>query len=145
MPVLAIVVILFAIKAHAEEQPIDAAARPLIADLERMTGRAIVKPFRMARVSPEQIFSICKCRATGLFLSGDLGIVPAVDLNTSEGQAVLFHELAHALQWSERGDATECEEFLKREAEALVLERRWRMEHGARLPPLPFYTCTQKQ
>lgn len=131
--------------AAAAEVEIQAVVAPLIADLQRMTGREITQSFTMGRATDEEIFNACHCHARGLFNAGELALGPSVDLGGTEGLAVFFHELVHALQWSEHGDASGCEEFLKRESEALVLERQWRMAHGARLPPMPFYTCTEKR
>lgn len=114
-------------------------------DLKRMTGDpvAATNGIGLERTDEAGIYARCHCSAKALFTSGVIYLGSGIDLASLEGRAVLFHELVHAKQWAQRGAAADCQEWITRENEAVMLERRWRTDHGARLPPPPFYQCKE--
>lgn len=126
-------------------QAVDAphAMAALAVDVQRLTGRPIGATVSLAVWPDARIAELCRCRARALFLHGRVILSEGVDIAQPEGRAVLFHELVHALQWSEAGDAGDCNEWMRRESEAVAFERRWRLTQGLQLPPVPAYACLE--
>lgn len=121
----------------------DLVAIELAADLQRLTRRVVIPLPEIVWVSDLEIFELCRCNSRALFVAGGVRLRRDVDLATGEGKAVLVHELVHGIQHREHGPATDCADWLDREAEALLFERLWRGQHGVRLPPPPRYQCKE--
>jgi len=53
-----------------------------------------------------------------------------VDLNTTLGQSILYHEMVHALQYYKYGESPNCQEWARREMEAYSLQDEWARKRG---------------
>ena len=88
-------------------------------------------------VSREQVEYIV-CRNTCESLAAQWGnliyISDEVDINTTIGQGVLYHEMIHALQFSQYGVAPNCLEWTRREVVAYNLQFTWLEEQGIHEP-----------
>ena len=125
----------------ARSAELDDVALELCPQVAALLRRAVPPP-DIVWVNDRQIFEQCRCQARALFVEGGVRVNLSVDAQSKEGRAVIVHELVHWAQWLEHGNAMDCADWLAREGEAVAIERRWRSEHGARLPPPPQYRCT---
>lgn len=140
--ILAVALLLFVVETRAAN--VDQTVQELSADYRHMTGRVVPSGIDVVWVSDLEVFEQCRCRAHALFVEGGIRLTQDVNLDTNEGRAILFHELVHGAQWAAHGVAMGCADWLARENEAVTLERRWRVDHSARLPPIPQYQCKEK-
>jgi len=138
----ALAALVFLLAAERQARGHDLVLIELAAEVGRVANRRVVPLPAIAVVEAGEIARRCGCNARALFVEGVVWLSPSVDLATGEGQAILVHELVHGAQQAERGPAGDCADWLDREAEAVRVERLWRVQHGLRLPPAPRYACT---
>jgi len=62
------------------------------------------------------------CAVHGLQVENRIYLDEALDMSNLLHASILYHELVHYLQWSARGDAKDCQEYLEREIEAYGLQ-----------------------
>jgi len=79
------------------------------------------------------------CAVHGLQVENRIYLDEALDMSNLVHASILYHELVHYLQWSARGDAKDCQEYLEREVEAYGLQIAVLAKAGIamRLPHLP--------
>jgi hypothetical protein len=53
-----------------------------------------------------------------------------VDLDTPEGDSILYHELVHVAQWHTRGVAKTCKEWTDNEIQAYQLQHKYAQSKG---------------
>jgi hypothetical protein len=80
---------------------------------------------------------VCKntgCSALAASVENYVFIANEVDLRTTAGQGIVYHELVHALQYSKYGTSPNCKEWVRREHEAYVLQDKWVSARGLDIP-----------
>ena len=80
---------------------------------------------------------ICKnvgCSALAASVENFIFVAKQVDLRSTEGQGIMYHELIHALQYAKYGQSPNCQEWVRREHEAYVLQDKWVSARGLEIP-----------
>ena len=112
----------------------------LLKHIQLSTGMPIPKPGMMyypqiVHVSDDVIHSlVCKrsktCAAWAVAKWNKIFLGPQVDLDTPEGDSILYHELVHVVQYYMHGNATTCEEWSAREQQAYMLQYNYAVAKG---------------
>ena len=80
---------------------------------------------------------VCKntgCSALAASVENFIFVAKQVDLRSTEGQGIMYHELIHALQYAKYGQSPDCREWVRREHEAYILQDKWTSDRGLDLP-----------
>ena len=80
---------------------------------------------------------VCKnvgCSALAASVENFIFVAKQVDLRSIEGQGIMYHELIHALQYAKYGQSPNCQEWVRREHEAYVLQDKWVSARGLEIP-----------
>lgn len=87
---------------------------------------------------------ICRgkpCAVHALQVKEKIYLDQDLDMQDVFNASILFHEAVHYLQWANKGDAKNCEEWMERELEAYGLQNHVLEKAGARHVKLPALSC----
>ena len=96
---------------------------------------------------------VCKnknCSAKAATKDTTVFLVNGLDVNTVEGESILYHELVHILQFYNFGKNPNCKSWVKREVQAYQLQDEFVSDKGLDMPWLRSVThyltqmCTQQ-
>jgi hypothetical protein len=79
----------------------------------------------------------CKNLGAG-FMDGVIYIDETLDMSNVRTASILFHEMVHFLQWSNKGPAKNCDEWFDREVVAYQLQNEVLFKAGVRLVQVPY-------
>jgi len=112
----------------------------LMTHIQLATGMTVPKPGMMyypqvIHVEDKIIHQlVCKkkrsCAAWAATKWNKVFLGPQVDLDTPEGDSILYHELVHVVQYYMYGNATTCEQWADREQQAYMLQYRYASAKG---------------
>ncbi|MEO8158475.1 MAG: hypothetical protein ABI648_11820 [Betaproteobacteria bacterium] len=110
----------------------------LIFVLRTLTQEPVTDDLPMVLIVPREAMP-CACEAA--YDKGQLYI--RNDINWSEPRwlSVVLHELAHHRQYAKRGEARDCDEWLAREQEALIVQRQYLEDAQVAWRPVMSVTC----
>lgn len=80
---------------------------------------------------------VCKnrnCNAEAATKDATIFLVNDLDLNTVEGESILYHELVHILQFHNFGKNANCKSWIKREIQAYQLQDEFVSDKGLDMP-----------
>lgn len=80
---------------------------------------------------------VCKnrnCNAEAATKDATIFLVDGLDLNTVEGESILYHELVHILQFHNFGKNPNCKSWIKREVQAYQLQDEFVSDKGLDMP-----------
>lgn len=83
-----------------------------------------------------------KCSPKALQVKNRIYLDETLDMSDIQNAAILYHEYIHALQYANKGEAKDCEEWLAREYEAYGLQNYVLQKAGARGVILPSLSCS---
>jgi hypothetical protein len=70
------------------------------------------------------------CNAVAAAKSNLIMLTKYVDLDTPEGDSILYHELVHVAQWYTKGTAKTCKEWADNEIQAYQLQYKYSQSKG---------------
>lgn len=80
---------------------------------------------------------VCKkknCDAQAATKNTTVFLVNGLDLNTIEGESILYHELVHVAQFYNYGHNSSCKSWVKREVQAYQLQNEFVTDKGYDMP-----------
>jgi hypothetical protein len=80
---------------------------------------------------------VCKnknCSAKAATKDTTVFLVNGLDVNTVEGESILYHELVHILQFYNFGKNPNCKSWVKREVQAYQLQDEFVSDKGLDMP-----------
>ena len=80
---------------------------------------------------------VCKnrnCNAQAATKDTTVFLVNGLDVNTVEGESILYHELVHILQFHNFGKNPNCKSWIKREVQAYQLQDEFVSDKGLDMP-----------
>ncbi|MDA0237655.1 MAG: DUF4157 domain-containing protein [Proteobacteria bacterium] len=80
---------------------------------------------------------VCKnknCNAQAATKDTTIFLLNGLDVNTVEGESILYHELVHTLQFHNFGKNLNCKSWLKREVQAYQLQDEFVSAKGLHMP-----------
>ena len=80
---------------------------------------------------------VCKnknCNAQAAAKDTTVFLVNGLDVNTVEGESILYHELVHILQFHNFGKNPNCKSWIKREVQAYQLQDEFVSDKGLDMP-----------
>jgi uncharacterized protein YjaZ len=80
---------------------------------------------------------VCKnrnCNAKAATKDTTIFLVNGLDVNTVEGESILYHELVHVLQFHNFGKNPNCKSWIKREVQAYQLQDEFVSDNGLDMP-----------
>ena len=80
---------------------------------------------------------VCKnrnCNAQAATKNTTVFLVNGLDVNTVEGESILYHELVHILQFHNFGKNPNCKSWIKREVQAYQLQDEFVSDKGLDMP-----------
>jgi hypothetical protein len=80
---------------------------------------------------------VCKnrnCNAQAATKDTTIFLVNGLDVNTVEGESILYHELVHVLQFHNFGKNPNCKSWIKREVQAYQLQDEFVSDNGLDMP-----------
>jgi len=83
-----------------------------------------------------------KCSPKALQVKDKIYLDETLDMSDIHNAAILYHEYIHVLQYANKGEAKDCEEWLAREYEAYGLQNYVLQRAGVRGVILPSLSCT---
>lgn len=80
---------------------------------------------------------VCKkreCNAQAATKDTTIFLVNGLDVDTVEGESILYHELVHTLQFHNFGRNPNCKSWIKREVQAYQLQDEFVSDNGLDMP-----------
>ena len=82
-----------------------------------------------------------ECSVKALQVRERIYLDETLDMADIQNAAILFHEAVHFLQYVNKGEAKDCEDWLQREFEAYGLQNHVLEKAGARRVRMPALAC----
>ena len=118
-------------KDKLEEQLLHDAGKALGFELPKRATHGYPIVYHTTRRMVEWV--VCKnagCSALAASYYNAIYLAYEVDLTTTLGQSILFHEMVHALQYFKYGEPANCQEWARREMVAYSLQDEWAQKRG---------------
>ena len=82
-----------------------------------------------------------ECAVRALQVKNRIYLDETLDMSDIQNAAILYHEYIHILQYVNKGEAKDCEDWLQREFEAYGLQNHVLEKAGARRVRMPALAC----
>lgn len=119
---------------NLEKNLLEQASQDLGIEIPSFTSDKYPHVMIVPRDQVESVVCNNKCDALAAQWGNIVYIADEVDLNTVEGQSIMYHEMIHALQYAKYGKAPSCQQWSRREIEAYVLQDQWVQKQGEDIP-----------
>lgn len=136
---LAIAVFFIAVEAHAAPTA-QAVVRALMAEIQYKGPAPDI-----TLVNQHELVEICQCKNSrgGIYRDSSIYLWIGVDLDSLFGQSIVLHELQHHIQFVRHGFFRGCDEWYRREWEAIRAQNDWLSAHGSASRALFMGECAE--